>query len=185
MRFIQSFVFAGRGLWFCLRHERNFRVHLTAAVYVLLLAPYFALGRGEWAALLLVLAMVLAAEAVNTAVEQAVNLASPYRRTRARVAKDVAAGAVLLCSLAAVGVGAALFWQPAAWRTLWADFVRWPVKPALLALSVPLAVWFIACGGRRRAKAARKPLTRGPAVARISGNDPGDTTDKEKKETNL
>lgn len=123
---------------------------MTAAAYVLVLSPYFALDRGEWAALLLVLAMVMAAEAVNTAVEQAVNLASPYRRTRARVAKDVAAGAVLLCSLAAVGVGVALFWQPEAWRSLLADFIRWPVKPVLLALSVPLALWFIACGGRRR-----------------------------------
>lgn len=88
-------MFAGRGVWFCIRHERNFRVHMAVAAYVLLLAPYFSLSRGEWAALLAVVALVLAAEAVNTAVEQVVNLASPRRRTRARVAKDVAAGAVL------------------------------------------------------------------------------------------
>ena len=85
-------MFAGRGVWFCIRHERNFRVHMAVAAYVLLLAPYFSLSRGEWAALLAVVALVLAAEAVNTAVEQVVNLASPRRRTRARVAKDVRRG---------------------------------------------------------------------------------------------
>ena len=98
-------MFAGRGVWFCIRHERNFRVHMAVAAYVLLLAPYFSLSRGEWAALLAVVALVLAAEAVNTAVEQVVNLASPRRRTRARVAKDVAAGAVLLCAAGALAAG--------------------------------------------------------------------------------
>ena len=148
--FWRSFGYAGRGIWFCVRHERNFRVHMTAAFYVLLFAPYFSLTRGDWAALLAVLALVLAAEAINTAVEQVVNLASPRRRTRARVAKDVAAGAVLLCALFALGVAAALFWRPAAWAALLRDFGEHIWKPMLLAASVPVAVWFILSGGRRR-----------------------------------
>ena len=130
-------MFAGRGVWFCIRHERNFRVHMAVAAYVLLLAPYFSLSRGEWAALLAVVALVLAAEAVNTAVEQVVNLASPRRRTRARVAKAVAAGA-------------GLFLRPEAFAAMQADFLRCPWKPALLAASLPLAVWFVICGGRTR-----------------------------------
>ena len=143
-------MFAGRGVWFCIRHERNFRVHMAVAAYVLLLAPYFSLSRGEWAALLAVVALVLAAEAVNTAVEQVVNLASPRRRTRARVAKDVAAGAVLLCAAGALAAG--LFWvlRPEAFAAMQADFLRCPWKPALLAASLPLAVWFVICGGRTR-----------------------------------
>lgn len=143
-------MFAGRGVWFCIRHERNFRVHMAVAAYVLLLAPYFSLSRGEWAALLAVVALVLAAEAVNTAVEQVVNLASPRRRTRARVAKDVAAGAVLLCAAGAFAAGLFLFLRPEAFAAMQADFLRCPWKPALLAASLPLAVWFIICGGRTR-----------------------------------
>lgn len=143
-------MFAGRGVWFCIRHERNFRVHMAVAAYVLLLAPYFSLSRGEWAALLAVVALVLAAEAVNTAVEQVVNLASPRRRTRARVAKDVAAGAVLLCAAGALAAGLFLFLRPEAFAAMQADFLRCPWKPALLAASLPLAVWFIICGGRTR-----------------------------------
>ena len=143
-------MFAGRGVWFCIRHERNFRVHMAVAAYVLLLAPYFSLSRGEWAALLAVVVLVLAAEAVNTAVEQVVNLASPRRRTRARVAKDVAAGAVLLCAAGALAAGLFLFLRPEAFAAMQADFLRCPWKPALLAASLPLAVWFIICGGRTR-----------------------------------
>ena len=143
-------MFAGRGVWFCIRHERKFRVHMAVAAYVLLLAPYFSLSRGEWAALLAVVALVLAAEAVNTAVEQVVNLASPRRRTRARVAKDVAAGAVLLCAAGALAAGLFLFLRPEAFAAMQADFLRCPWKPALLAASLPLAVWFVICGGRTR-----------------------------------
>lgn len=143
-------MFAGRGVWFCIRHERNFRVHMAVAAYVLLLASYFSLSRGEWAALLAVVALVLAAEAVNTAVEQVVNLASPRRRTRARVAKDVAAGAVLLCAAGALAAGLFLFLRPEAFAAMQADFLRCPWKPALLAASLPLAVWFVICGGRTR-----------------------------------
>lgn len=143
-------MFAGRGVWFCIRHERNFRVHMAVAAYVLLLAPYFSLSRGEWAALLAVVALVLAAEAVNTAVEQVVNLASPRRRTRARVAKDVAAGSVLLCAAGALAAGLFLFLRPEAFAAMQADFLRCPWKPALLAASLPLAVWFVICGGRTR-----------------------------------
>ena len=143
-------MFAGRGVWFCIRHERNFRVHMAVAAYVLLLAPNFSLSRGEWAALLAVVALVLAAEAVNTAVEQVVNLASPRRRTRARVAKDVAAGAVLLCAAGALAAGLFLFLRPEAFAAMQADFLRCPWKPALLAASLPLAVWFVICGGRTR-----------------------------------
>lgn len=153
--FLRGFVFAGRGVWFCIRHERNFRIHMAAAAYVLLLAPYFSLSRGEWAALLAVIALVLAAEAVNTAVEQVVNLASPRRRTRARVAKDVAAGAVLLCAAGALGAGLFLFLRPDAFSAMQADFLRCPWKPALLAASLPLAVWFVLCGGRTRRRAKK------------------------------
>ena len=143
-------MFAGRGVWFCIRHERNFRVHMAVAAYVLLMAPYFSLSRGEWAALQAVVALVLAAEAVNTAVEQVVNLASPRRRTRARVAKDVAAGADLLCAAGALAAGLFLVLRPEAFAAMQADFLRCPWKPALLAASLPRAVWFVICGGRTR-----------------------------------
>lgn len=150
MGFLRSFVYAGRGIWFCIRHERNFRIHMVAAAYVLIFAPYFSLTRGEWAALLAIIGLVTAAEAVNTAVEQTVNLAAPGRRTRARVAKDAAAGAVLLCAAAAAAAGVLLFARWEVWLCILSDFRTNWWKPLLLLLSLPLSLWFIISGGRRR-----------------------------------
>lgn len=150
MGFLRSFVYAGRGIWFCIRHERNFRIHMVAAAYVLIFAPYFSLTRGEWAALLAIIGLVTAAEAVNTAVEQTVNLAAPGRRTRARVAKDAAAGAVLLCAVAAAAAGVLLFARWEIWLCILSDFRTNWWKPLLLLLSLPLSLWFIISGGRRR-----------------------------------
>ena len=116
--FLKGFVYAGRGFWFCLRHERNFRIHLAAAAAVLALAPFFRLTRGEWAALILTLALVIGAEALNTAVEAAVDLCCPGRNPLAKAAKDAAAAAVLLAALASVGVGVCLFWEEAGFRRL-------------------------------------------------------------------
>lgn len=150
MGFLRSFVYAGRGIWFCIRHERNFRIHMVAAAYVLIFAPYFSLTRGEWAALLAIIGLVTAAEAVNTAVEQTVNLAAPGRRTRARVAKDAAAGAVLLCAVAAAAAGVLLFARWEVWLCILSDFRTNWWKPLLLLLSLPLSLWFIISGGRQR-----------------------------------
>lgn len=146
-RFLKSFVYAGRGTWFCLRRERNFRFHLVAAVYVLSFAPLFSLSRGEWAALIAVVGLIPALEAVNTAVEQVVNLASPDRHPLARAAKDAAAAAVLLACLAALGIAVALFWRPETWSDILADWRQDLWKPVLLVLSLPLAGWFVLGGG--------------------------------------
>lgn len=149
MGFIKSFGYAARGVWYCIRHERNFRIHLGIAAYVLAFAPYFSLSRAEWAVLAVLTALVLCAEAVNTAVERTVDLASTERQPRARAAKDAAAGAVLLCALAAALVGILLFARPDIWRQILADFLAQPYKIALLVLSVPLVLWFILRGGAR------------------------------------
>ena len=154
-RFLKGFVYAGRGIWFCVRHERNFRIHMAAALYVLLFAPYFSLNRGEWAALLLTIGLVMGAEALNTAVEQTVNLVCPEKREGARVAKDAAAGAVLLCAVAAAAVGIVLFARSEGWLAVFSDFRQHIWKPVLLLLSIPAVLWFIVTGGRL--KRARKP----------------------------
>ena len=140
---MRGFVYAFRGIGFCLRHERNFRVHTAAAIYVLLLAPYFLVSRGEWALLSLTIGLVMMAEGLNTAIEKTVDLACKERCEMARVAKDVAAGAVLLCAFAAIGVGMALFARPTGWLLLWQDFLQHIWKPVLLICSLPVAGWCV------------------------------------------
>ena len=135
MGFIKSFGYAARGVWYCIRHERNFRIHLGIAAYVLAFAPYFSLSRAEWAVLAVLMALVLCAEAVNTAVERTVDLASTERQPRARAAKDAAAGAVLLCALAAALVGGCVSAGRSTWRPMSAAASVGAVMAALLVVA--------------------------------------------------
>lgn len=148
--FLKSFTYAGYGLWFCLRNERNFRIHLAVTVYVLVFAPAFSLTRIEWVALLLTLALVLAAEAINTAVENTVDLSSPHLHPTARIAKDTAAAAVLICSVTSVVVGILLFGRPAELLALWNGLLANPWKLVLLAFSLIVSILFILKGGPQK-----------------------------------
>ena len=102
----RSFRFAFGGVGYCLRTQRNFRIHTLAAAAVLIAGLLLRLAALEWAVLALTVTLVLAAEMLNTVVEAAVDLASPGYQPLAKVAKDVAAGAVLVTAIGAVVVGA-------------------------------------------------------------------------------
>ena len=82
------------------------RIELAIGVVVLMLAWWMGVTPVEWAVLILTIAMVLAMEALNTAVELAVTLASPERHPLAKAAKDVSAAMVLIAAVASVIVGA-------------------------------------------------------------------------------
>lgn len=86
--------------------QPNARIHCAAAGGVVALGLWLGVSRLEWVALVLAIALVMGAEALNTALEYAVDLASPEWHALARDAKDVAAAAVLVCSLGAAVVGA-------------------------------------------------------------------------------
>lgn len=97
-----------RGLRVLLR-QPNARIHVIAAVLVTAAGGWLHISTGQWLAVVLAMAMVVGAEAVNTALELAVDLASPEWHELARDAKDVAAAAVLVCSAGACVVGLLVF----------------------------------------------------------------------------
>ncbi len=107
--FIRSFGYALQGLGHCIRRERNMRVHLSAAALVLAFSACYGLERAQYGLLVLAIGLVMAAEAFNTAIERAVDLAAKERRLLAGQAKDCAAAGVLLAAVTAVFVGWALF----------------------------------------------------------------------------
>lgn len=107
---LHSFRFALEGLKYTLVSQRNMRVHFTAALAVLLLALYLPLSKVEVLLLFICILLVLVAELFNTAVEAVVDMVSPEFHPLAKVAKDVAAGAVLLCAGLAVVVGVSIFY---------------------------------------------------------------------------
>ncbi len=112
---IRSFGHASRGWWHVLRTQHNAWVHLVITAAVLAVSFWLRLDARDWAVIVLTIALVFAAEFLNTAVEVVVDLASPQIHPLAKVAKDVGAGAVLIAAVAAVLVGLLILGPP-----LWA-----------------------------------------------------------------
>ena len=107
-RLFSSFRFAGNGLKLAL-HEPNIRVHAAAGIFVSAAGFIFELTRIEWCVLLLTIACVVSLEIVNTAIEKTVDLVTEEYRPLAKMAKDLAAGAVLFFACVAVIIGCILF----------------------------------------------------------------------------
>ncbi len=104
-----SFRFATAGLRYLLSSQRNAQVQAAAGVAALTLAAILRISRVEWAILTLTIALVLVLEALNSAIEATVDLVTSEYHPLAKIAKDVAAGAVWLMALASVAIGAILF----------------------------------------------------------------------------
>lgn len=104
-----SFNYAIDGIVYTLRTQRNMRIHVTLAVLTLLAALFLRIGRFEFLALLFAITLVLIAELINTSVEAAVDLAVDTLDPSAKIAKDVAAGAVLVAAIDALVVGYVVF----------------------------------------------------------------------------
>lgn len=107
---IRSFGYAVEGLRWLFRHEHNAWIHLAASTVVIGLALTLRVSLSDWRWLILSIGLVLTAEAGNTAIEQLCNLVTPGRHPVVKRIKDVAAGSVLLCAIAAAAIGAATLW---------------------------------------------------------------------------
>ena len=105
----KSFKFAFEGIGTEFKKGRNFRIQILAGILALTLGAVLKISSAEWFDLIIVIASVLILELMNTAVEAIVDLISPEIQPKAKIAKDVSAGAVLVASLASVAVGALIF----------------------------------------------------------------------------
>ncbi len=107
--FLWSFNYAIEGIVYALRTQRNMRLHVTAALLVLGGSLLFRISRLEFIAILFAIVFVFVSELMNTAIEAAVDVATQSFDPIAKVAKDVAAGAVFIASINAVIVGYIVF----------------------------------------------------------------------------
>jgi diacylglycerol kinase (ATP) len=121
---LQSFNYAFEGVIYTLRTQRNMRIHFAVATVVLVLAFAYDVTKIELIALLLAIAFVLVAEMINTAIEAATDVATTSFNPLAKLAKDIAAGAVLVSSVTALAIGYLVL----------ADRVRQPTNQALESL---------------------------------------------------
>ncbi len=149
LSFLKGFQYAFNGFIHCVKNERNMRFHTVAALYVLIFARFFHFSREEYILLLLTIGGVLAAEAVNTAIEELCDKVSPERDEHIRHAKDAAAGAVLILAFFAAVIGVLLFWNGEGWQELFAFYGSHPVNLCALTLSAIICIVYIVWGFKK------------------------------------
>ncbi len=111
---LQSFRYAAVGIGFMLQYQHNAWIHLAISVVVCLTAWWFKVSAADWRWLVVAIVLVWVAEAMNTTFEYVCDVISPEFHVSVEKAKDIAAGAVLICSGGAVVLGLLTFW-PYAW----------------------------------------------------------------------
>jgi diacylglycerol kinase (ATP) len=110
-KLVDSFNYAIEGIIYAVRTQRNMRIHMTAALLVLTACFFYDLSKVELLILTITITIVMSAELVNTAVESAIDATTNYYHPLAKIAKNTAAGAVLVTSVNAVIVGYIIFWD--------------------------------------------------------------------------
>ncbi len=110
-KMVDSFNHAINGIINTVRTERNMKIHLVAAILVMIACFFFDISKVEFLILVVTISMVMAAEVVNTAIEAVVDMSTNYYHPLAKIAKNAAAGAVLITAINALIVGYVVFWD--------------------------------------------------------------------------
>ncbi len=145
----KSFGYAFSGIFNCILTERNMRVHCVCAIYMysfLGLTDWFVLSRADWAILFIANAIVMMGELINTAVEKTVDLITQEKKPLAKLAKDAAAGAVLVGAIFAVCVGVAVLGQKEAFISLYNYFSTHILSLVIFIISFIIASVFMLKG---------------------------------------
>lgn len=108
-RLVHSFKYAGTGIFTSLKKEKNMKIHFIAMLVVIILGIVLKISSLEWIACVILFAGVIGSEMFNTAIETVVDMVMPYKNDKAKIAKDVAAGGVLVWAIASVIIAGIIF----------------------------------------------------------------------------
>lgn len=108
----KKFAAAGTGLWFGIRTQNSFWVHIPISIAVVIVAAWLRLGPSQWALLILCIGSVIGSELMNSAIEELVRAVHPQHDVRIGRSLDMAAAAVLVVSVVAVVVGLIVIGPP-------------------------------------------------------------------------
>ena len=149
---MKSFVNAFRGIGYALLTERNIRIHFAAVFYAVITGIILEIELHEWGLIALVCGLVIGAELLNTALERLCDGPEPEHSPVIKCVKDLAAGAVFICALAAVGVAALILLEPIHFYLVCYGPELLPEEPAFWVgvIALPLWVLFIVFGGRKK-----------------------------------
>ncbi len=104
-KIIDSFKYAFQGICTSFRNERNIKIHILIMLLVILSGVFLRFSKEEWMICILLFAIVIAGELFNTSIETIVDIIMPEKNEKAKIAKDVAAGAVLVLAISAAMIG--------------------------------------------------------------------------------
>ena len=108
-KLINSFKYAGEGIVSSFKSERNMKIHIFIMLLVVLFGILLKLSKLEWIICVMLFSIVICGELFNTAIETIVDMVSPQKNEKAKIAKDVSAGAVLVVAIGAAIVGGIIF----------------------------------------------------------------------------
>ena len=151
----KSFGYAFQGIFTAIKTERNMRIHIVCMIYMyffLFAFDFFEITRTEIAILFIACGLVIGSELINTAIEAAVDLQGEEHTKLGKIAKDCAAGAVLVFTIFAVFCGIAIMYQPLAFQKLFEYFAENPLAIVLFLISVVIFSIFIFFGFGRKKK---------------------------------
>lgn len=104
-----SFKYAIEGIWTSFKTERNMKIHMFIMILVIIAGIILKINKSEWIICIILFAIVIGSELFNTSIETIVDMVMPEKNEKAKIAKDVSAGAVLVVAIGATIVGLVIF----------------------------------------------------------------------------
>lgn len=123
--FFKSFIHAYHGLLTALRTERNFQIHITIALVVIICGYFLGISKSEWFIVFLCITCIIAFELINKAMERLCDYVEPERRTEIKHIKDVMTAAVLIVAIFCFIMGVIFFTQTNQFILQHHDVYRW------------------------------------------------------------
>ena len=125
----KSFSYAFKGIAYCVKNERNMRIHICMALIVSMFSYCYEVNYTQYILILICMGLVISGEMINTAIETLTNLEAPSYNRLAKIAKDVAAGAVLISAILSIIVGIIIFLKP---QRLFDTIIKIAINPIYL-----------------------------------------------------
>ena len=108
-KFLRSFKYAFEGIVTGIKEEQNMKIHIAIMILVIIFGILLKISKVEWIICIALFGLVISMELINTAIENAVDLITKEKNEQAKIAKDVAAGAVLVSAIASAIIGLIIF----------------------------------------------------------------------------
>ena len=108
-RLAKSFYYAIEGILYVVKNERNMQIHTAVAIFAVIAGCWFRISVHDWIVISITIGGVFSLELINTAIEKTIDLITESHHPLAKIAKDAAAGAVLIYAVVSVIVGILIF----------------------------------------------------------------------------